>query len=124
MAFPDFSLDKEQCLDHTTSDAEQEIVTLLVESRSCSNKDKSLKILHQVKALCEKAMGQNNQMGYELMIETLSDLGNETDLPSKRYKLWQDCLSVAFRGISKFDDEEFVDRLLTKSSRLCPRSLY
>ena len=74
MAFPDFSLDKEQCLDHTTSDAEQEIVTLLVESRSCSNKDKSLKILHQVKALCEKAMGQNNQMGYELMIETLSDL--------------------------------------------------
>ncbi|MEK6615819.1 MAG: toll/interleukin-1 receptor domain-containing protein, partial [Bacteroidota bacterium] len=108
-------IDKEQYPGHILSDAEEEIIVLLVEARSCADQNNSLRILHQAENLCKKIMEQNNPKGYDLMIETLSDLAKETELPSKRYKLWQDCLSVAFRGIDKFDDATFVDVLARKT---------
>ena len=108
-------LDKEQYPGHILSDAEKEVIVLLVEARSCVNKDKSLGILHQAENLCKKIMEQNNPKGYELMIEILSELAEESALPLERHKLWKECISIAFRGIDKFDDPSFADRLASKT---------
>lgn len=109
------NLDKKQYNGHIFTDVEEEISALLIEARSCIDKKSSMKALNQAKDICKKIMKENNPIGYKLMVETLSELANESDLPSKRHKLWSDCLSEAFHGIDKFDDISFVDALASKT---------
>ena len=113
--FMAMDLDKKQHQGHIFTDVEEEIPSLLIEARSCIDRESSMNILHQAEHLCKRIMKEDNPKGYQLMVEILSELANESDLPSKRYKFWTDCLSVAFRGIDKFNDASFAEALVSKT---------
>lgn len=106
---------KKQHQSHIFTDVEEEISALLIEARSCIDRESSISVLHRAEHLCKRIMKEDNPMGYELMVEILSELANESDLPSKRYKLWKDCLLEASRGIDKFNDALFAEALASKT---------